>query len=86
MSEQDPNHSQPADGKATQPDDLHNLFDTDDDDPLASMRDDPNYGALIKELEYIAKEARRLFDPVEDTPSDDVWRRIQAGLDKPTDV
>jgi hypothetical protein len=86
MSEQDPKQSQQIDGKATQPDDLHNLFATDDDDPLASMRDDPNYSQLIKELEYIAKEARRLFDPVEADPSDKVWEKIKKGMSEPSDA
>jgi len=70
-----------SDGKPTQPDDLDNLFATsEDDDPLAAMRDDPNYGALIKELEYIAAEARRLFEPATETPSDEVWNKIQKEL------
>ena len=90
MSDPNGNHSAPIDGEAslTQPDDLHNLFapGTDAEDPLAAMRDDPNYGALIKELEYIASEARRLFDPVEDTPSDKVWDNIHKELNKPTDA
>ncbi len=50
------------------------------------MLGDPKYAELIKELEYIATEARRLFDPVEAAPSDDVWKRIQEGLDKPPDA
>jgi hypothetical protein len=67
-----------------QPDDLHNLFDVplnlDDEDPLAAMRDDPNYAALIKELEYIAAQARLLFSPAEEAPSDKVWEGIQKEL------
>jgi hypothetical protein len=96
MSEHDENpkapESEQPDGLAAasapmQPDDLHDLFATsEEDDPLASMRDDPNYGALIKELEYIATEARRLFDPVEETPSDEVWTKIQEKLGKPADA
>jgi hypothetical protein len=84
--------SEPANGLASasapmQPDDLHDLFATsEEDDPLAAIRDDPNYGALIKELEYIASEARRLFDPVEETPSDEVWKNIQKELGKSTDA
>jgi hypothetical protein len=96
MSEHDENlkapQSEPANGLAStsaplQPDDLHDLFGTsDEDDPLATMRDDPNYDALIKELEYIAAEARRLFDPVEETPSDEVWIKIRKELGKSTDA
>ena len=46
-----------------QPDDLHDLFvtspqgGTDEEDPLAALRNDPNYSALIRDLEYIAKQA-----------------------------
>jgi hypothetical protein len=65
-----------------QPDDLHDLFavpEDDAEDPLAGLRDDPNYAALIKDLEYIAREARLLFEPTED-PSDAVWDKIQSKL------
>ncbi len=69
------------------PDDLHDLFagapspeGADEEDPLAQMRNDPNYAALIKELEYIASQARLLFAPAEETPSDDVWAKIQSKL------
>jgi hypothetical protein len=85
MSEHDANSDKPNGASPTQPDDLHNLFATDEEDPLAAMRDDPNYSALIKDLEYIAAEARRLFDPVEEAPSDEVWTKIQKELEKPAD-
>jgi hypothetical protein len=69
------------------PDDLHNLFATTDnfdgddpEDPLAQLRNDPNYSALIRDLEYIAKEARALFQPADETPSDDLWKKIQSQL------
>jgi hypothetical protein len=69
------------------PDDLHNLFattegfdGTDEDDPLAQLRNDPNYAALIRDLEYIAKEARALFQPADETPSDELWSKIQSQL------
>ena len=68
------------DGK---PDDLHDLFagSTDeDDDPLAALRNDPNYSALIRDLEYIASQARLLFEPAEQAPSDEVWKKIQDQL------
>jgi hypothetical protein len=34
--------------------------------------------ALIRDLEYIAEQAKQLLQPQE--PSDDVWRKIQEGL------
>ena len=70
-----------------QPDDLHDLFGskenfqaTDEDDPLAALRNDPNYSALIRDLEYIASQARLLFAPAEEAPSDEVWNKIQSKL------
>lgn len=69
-----------------QPDDLHDLFGeshgvgADADDPLAALRNDPNYSALIKDLEYIATQARLLFEPAEEAPSDEVWNKIQSKL------
>jgi hypothetical protein len=67
-----------------QPDDLHDLIGapgvTDEEDPLAALRNDPNYSALIKELEYIAAQARLLFEPTQEAPSDDVWTKIQSKL------
>ncbi len=72
-------------------DDLHDLMagtpGTEEDDPLAALRNDPNYAALIRDLELIAGEARRLFEPAQETPSDKVWENIQKGLAaKPTDA
>ena len=69
-----------------QPDDLHDLFGshhtgTDEEDPLAALRDDPNYSALIRDLEYIAKQARLLFEPATEAPSDEVWNKIKNQLD-----
>jgi hypothetical protein len=68
------------------PDDLHDLFagspsheGSDDEDPLAQLRSDPNYAALIRDLEYIASQARLLFAP-EETPSDELWKKIQSQL------
>ncbi len=69
------------------PDDLHDLFagsptleGSDEEDPLAELRKDPNYAALIGELEYIAAQARLLFAPAEEAPSDDVWDKIKGQL------
>lgn len=71
---------------SVQPDDLHDLFasthtGTDDEDPLAALRDDPNYAALIRDLEYIATQARLLFEPATEVPSDEVWNKIKSQLD-----
>ncbi len=70
-----------------QPDDLHDLFATpanfnpnDEEDPLAQLRNDPNYAALIRDLELIAKQARELFEPAAETPSDELWTKIQSQL------
>ncbi len=88
-----PSSSDPAaDSKSSsqslmQPDDLHDLFAMPEDfdaadaeDPLAQLRNDPNYSALIRDLEYIAKEARALFAPASETPSDDLWTKIKSQL------
>ena len=86
VNEKDPKlsngFSEPYSG---QPDDLHDLFATanfnaDEEDPLAALRNDPNYSALIRDLEYIAKQARALFEPAQEAPSDKVWERIQSQL------
>ena len=72
---------------AVQPDDLHDLFAVNpnydgpaEEDPLAALRNDPNYSALIRDLEYIAKQARMLFEPAAETPADSVWSNIQSKL------
>jgi len=76
--------------RPVQPDDLHDLFEvsgpaTQNDDPLAAIRNDPNYAALIRDLEYIAAQARLLFQPAEMTPSDSVWDKIQSKLGEDSD-
>ena len=78
------NSATPYDGK---PDDLHDLIGSpansarsEEDDPLAALRNDPNYSALIRDLEYIASQARLLFEPSESAPSDAVWDKIQSKL------
>ena len=76
----------PSNAYRGQPDDLHDLFGStherkaEEDDPLAALRNDPNYSALIKDLEYIASQARLLFEPAQEAPSDDVWTKIQSKL------
>ncbi len=89
---EDSNHNPPAPEPQTNgrgapytghPDDLHNLIavaGSDEEDPLAALRNDPNYSELIRELEYIAQQARLLFQPSEEAPSDEVWQRIQSQL------
>jgi hypothetical protein len=78
--------STPSASYTGQPDDLHDLFgstherNSDEEDPLAALRNDPNYSALIKDLEYIASQARLLFEPSQEAPSDEVWNKIQSKL------
>ncbi len=76
-------------GYTGQPDQLQDLFgpggsktSTDEEDPLAALRNDPNYAALIRDLEYIAAQARDLFKPAEEAPSDEVWNKIQREMSK----
>jgi hypothetical protein len=83
----------PSSAYSGQPDDLHDLFGStnerkpDEEDPLAALRNDPNYAALIKDLEYIASQARLLFEPAQEAPSDEVWNKIQSKLnDKPEEA
>ena len=71
------------------PDELHDLFEgpasgdaTDPEDPFAQMRNDPNYAALMKDLEAIADAARQLFATEEEEPSDQVWDKIVGELGK----
>ena len=67
-----------------QPDDLHDLIGSaaegDTEDPLAEYRNDPNYAALIKDLEYIASVAKEYFLPEQEAPSDKLWTNIKTAL------
>jgi hypothetical protein len=36
--------------------------------------------ALVRDLQYIAEQARQLLQPVEEEPSDDVWKKIQESI------
>jgi len=71
------------------PDELHDLFavapnsaeGSDEEDPMAQLRNDPNYSALIRDLEYIAAQARLLFAPAEESPSDELWGKIKKEMD-----
>jgi hypothetical protein len=74
------------------PDDLHDLFEgkpesSEDEDPFAEMRSNPNYAALIKDLEEIAKVAKELFsNNAESSPSDDLWKKIELQLPEKPDA
>lgn len=79
--------STPAGAYNGKPDDLHDLFGSgpglaDEEDPLAALRNDPNYAALIRDLEYIASQARMLFEPTAEAPRDEVWDNIKRHLDE----
>ena len=39
-----------------------------------------NCSALVRDLQYIADQARKLLEPAEEEPSDDVWVSIQNKL------
>ncbi len=74
------------------PDDMHDLFqgtpdNSGEEDPFAEMRSNPNYAALIKDLEEIAKVARELFsNSDESSPSDDLWKKIELQLPEKPDA
>jgi len=80
MSDETP---KPKPAAPINPDELHDLFagpdHPDEEDPLAQLRSDPNYAALIRDLEYIAQAARELIS-AEETPSDDLWKKIESQL------
>jgi hypothetical protein len=90
--------SVPSEARATErvpinPDNLHDLFQgpahgetTDPEDPFAQLRNDPNYAALLKDLEAIAEAARELFATQDEAPSDKVWDQIQKELGKNIDA
>ena len=76
-------HPVPESAVTSQPDDLHDLFSApsdDSEDPLAGLRNDPNYAALIRDLEYIAKEVKSLFDAEQESPRDELWDQIKSKL------
>ena len=39
-----------------------------------------NCSALVSDLQYIADQARKLLEPAEEEPSDDVWASIENKL------
>jgi len=52
------------------------------DDPSLQkfLQENPTCAALVRDLEYIAETAKHLLDPAEETPSDNVWSKIQSKL------
>ena len=51
-------------------------------DPVmqAHLKTCANCAALVRDLQYIADQARLLLEPAEDEPSDAVWSNIQSKL------
>jgi len=51
------------------------------DDPalLEHLKTCENCSALVRDLQYIADQARQLLEPTHE-PSDNVWKKIQEGL------
>ncbi len=52
------------------------------DDPVLKHHLDTceNCSALVRDLQYIADQARMLLEPAEEEPSDNVWTSIQSKL------
>ncbi len=44
-----------------------------------------NCSALLRDLQYIADQARMLLEPVEEEPSPEVWSNIQSRLREASD-
>ena len=53
------------------------------DDPILKAHLDTceNCSALVRDLQYIADQARMLLEPAEEEPSDAVWSKIRSELD-----
>ena len=53
------------------------------EDPILKAHLDTcdNCSALVRDLQYIADQARMLLEPAEEEPSDDVWSNIRRKLD-----
>ena len=65
---------------------LPDLFATRNDVPESSplhehLETCENCSALVRDLHYIAEQAALLLQPVEEEPSDSVWKKIQESLD-----
>ena len=56
------------------------------DDPILKAHLDTceNCSALVRDLQYIAEQARMLLEPAEEDPSDDVWSNIKNKLKSET--
>ncbi|MBS1801567.1 MAG: hypothetical protein JSS95_17285 [Acidobacteria bacterium] len=52
---------------------------TDDPIMLEHLKTCENCSALVRDLQYIADQARQLLEPTHE-PSDDVWKKIQESL------
>ncbi len=52
---------------------------TEDPDLLEHLKTCENCSALVRDLQYIADQARQLLEPTHE-PSDSVWKKIQEGL------
>ena len=52
---------------------------TDDPALLEHLRTCENCTALVRDLQYIADQARQLLEPTHE-PSDNVWKKIQDSL------
>ncbi len=64
---------------------LPDLFSSGDEGPedpslQAHLDTCENCSALVRDLQYIADQARMLLEPAEDEPSDNVWSKIQDQL------
>ena len=51
---------------------------------LAHLNSCENCSALVRDLQYIADQARLLLEPLEDEPSPAVWNNIQNKLRDPS--
>lgn len=52
---------------------------TDDPTLLEHLKTCENCSALVRDLQYIADQARQLLEPTHE-PSDNVWEKIQKSL------
>ncbi len=53
---------------------------SDDPELREFLESHPDCAALVRDLEYIAEAARQLLEPIEEEPSDNVWKKIQGEL------
>jgi hypothetical protein len=53
------------------------------EDPILKAHLDTceNCSTLVRDLQYIADQARKLLEPAEEEPSDAVWSKIRRELD-----